>query len=264
MAMHVPVMNDTRSAAPLAFAQDVCLAAAGRRLGLLNLLAVEARDYPWKLDGLRLIDLERDGLVDATRPGWDHAILFTGHMIDAEGRREPRFPASAEWAARKAISCSLAELQGAHPGRMVGIAGGASGGDLLFHEGCAARGIETLLRLTLPPDQFLQTSVAPAGEAWVRRFRELVERVGHAKIEVLGPSEDLPVWMGERNDYNVWQRTNLWLVQEAIVKAPERSLLALWDGQAGDGPGGTQHLVERAPGFGIEVAPIIRTQTLLG
>jgi hypothetical protein len=52
------------------------------------------------------------------------------------------------------------------------------------------------------------------------------------------------------------------MVEEAIAIAPQRTLLALWDGKAGDGPGGTEHLVKAAPGFGLDVAPVIRTQSL--
>ena len=49
----------------------------------------------------------------ASRPGswpYDHAILFTGHMIDAPGRKAVRFPARAEAAARAAIARSLITL----------------------------------------------------------------------------------------------------------------------------------------------------------
>ena len=38
---------------------------------------------------------------------------------------------------------------------------------------------------------------------------------------------------------NVWQRVNFWMVEEAVALAPERTLIALWDGKGGDGPGGT-------------------------
>src|SRR5439155_21717141 len=39
-----------------------------------------------------------------------HAIIFTGHMIDAAGRTEPRFPASMEPVAREAIRRELQNL----------------------------------------------------------------------------------------------------------------------------------------------------------
>ena len=92
-------------------------------------------------------------------------------MIDAADRKEARFPPRAEGAARAAIRrrCYNSAMRGGTP--MVGIAGGASGGDLLFHEVCAELGVATRLRLALPVEEFIATSVAPAGEGWVARFR---------------------------------------------------------------------------------------------
>lgn len=202
----------------------------------------------------------------ASRPGswpYDHAILFTGHMIDAPGRKAVRFPARAEAAARDAIARSLKTLIALQSsGTCIGIAGGASGGDLLFHELCGELSIPSLLRLALPVDQFIEASVAPAGGDWVPRFHALMERLGPAAVRVLDDSVILPETLTAGAQLNIWQRTNLWMVNEAIALAPHRTLIALWDGSAGDGPGGTEHLVTKAPGFGIDVAPIIRTQTL--
>jgi len=40
-------------------------------------------------------------------------------------------------------------------------------------------------------------------------------------------------------------------------------LIALWDGKGGDGPGGTEHLVNAAPGYAVRVAPVITMQSLV-
>ena len=149
-------------------------------------------------------------------------------------------------------------------GHTTGLAGGASGGDLLFHEVCEELGVRTVLRLTLPVEAFGAESVGAAGAGWVRRFEALVDRLGPAGVEVLGEEPALPEWMGGRPDYDVWQRTNLWLVQEAIAAAPRRTLVALWDGERGDGPGGTEHLIEAGGRYGLEVMPPIMMGTLLG
>jgi hypothetical protein len=196
--------------------------------------------------------------------GFDHAVIFTGHMIDAPGRKVARFPARAEGAARDAIRTSLRGVIDAQSsgGTTVGIAGGASGGDLLFHEKCNELSIPTLLRLALPIEQYIEASVAPAGGDWMRRFHALIERLGPDAVRVLDDSVVLPESLTGGAELNIWQRTNLWMVDEAIAIAPQRTLLALWDGEAGDGPGGTEHLVKAAPGFGIDVAPIMRTQGL--
>jgi hypothetical protein len=192
--------------------------------------------------------------------GWAFAqsVLFTGHMIDAPDRKVPRFPAQAEGAARMAIRESALQLRDSGGTPMVGIAGGASGGDLLFHEVCEELGVATRLRLALPMDEFIATSVAPAGESWVQRFLMLVKQLGPANVRVMGEND------GRKYEAagSVWARANLWMIEDAIALAPRRTLLSLWDGKDGDGPGGTEHLVTVAPNYGIRVAPAITIQSL--
>jgi hypothetical protein len=187
--------------------------------------------------------------------GWEfaHSVLFTGHMIDAADREEARFPPSAEGAARIAIKASVLQLRDRGGIPMVGIAGGASGGDLLFHEVCAELGVATRLRLALPVEEFIATSVAPAGQDWVRRFLTLVKQLGPENVRVMGEND----WRKYEATEDIWSRANLWLVEATVALAPQRTLLALWDGKGGDGPGGTEHLVSVAPNYGIRVAPLI-------
>lgn len=195
---------------------------------------------------------------------FDHSLLFTGHMIDAPERKVERFPARAEGAAREAIGESIRSLLAAQKSgeTTVGIAGGASGGDLLFHELCAEISVPTLLRLALPVEEYVAASVAPAGGDWVQRFYAVIERVGKDSVRVLDERVVPPEMQTGGAELNVWQRVNLWMVDEALAIAPQRTLIALWDGKEGDGPGGTEDLVKTAPEFGIDVAPVIRTQSL--
>ena len=201
--------------------------------------------------------------ANSANPGdrsWEfaHALLFTGHMIDRPDRGSPRFPAWAEGRARNAIHAAIVGLEWAHPGATVGLAGGASGGDLLFHESCHGLGIATRVLLAQPPEEFASISVAPAGNEWVNRFDALLERSGNA-LHVMQRNDGRL----EQDCGNIWQRANLWLIEEAKRLAPERALLALWDGKAGDGPGGTEHFLEVARRFGIRVLPIIEMQSVL-
>lgn len=186
-------------------------------------------------------------------PKLRQAILFTGHMIDAPGRKEPRFPAVAEPQARAAIKSKIQELLAATPGPALGIAGGANGGDILFHEVCAELGVPTRMLLSLSPGPFISESVAHGGSDWVRRFNDLITKLG-PEVQVLQPSKELPRWMREMPGYDVWQRTNIWLLNEAIATGCDAmTLVALWDGKSGDGPGGTKHMAELAAQRGITV-----------
>jgi tetratricopeptide (TPR) repeat protein len=170
-------------------------------------------------------------------------LLFTGHMIDAPKREKPRFPPDKEDVARQAIRKAI-ETERERPGGVAfGIAGGASGGDVLFHEICAELGIPTRLFLALPKDPYIEESVAPAEGNWVERFDRLTEKL---PMRVLAESKDLPPWLAEKPDYNIWQRNNLWMLHNALAEGGENvTLIALWNGQEGDGPGGTGDLVQR-------------------
>ncbi|MGH8587954.1 MAG: tetratricopeptide repeat-containing protein, partial [Gammaproteobacteria bacterium] len=141
-------------------------------------------------------------------------LLFTGHRVDDPGRKTPRFPADKESVARQAIKDAV-EKEIAEAGEIAfGIAGGASGGDILFHEVCAESGIPTKLYLALRWDQFVKASVQSGGPLWIERFRRLRERLGE---RVLAESEELPRWLQEKPNYSIWQRDNLWMLYNALA-----------------------------------------------
>lgn len=188
-------------------------------------------------------------------------LLFTGHRLDDPGRKSPRFPADKEGVARQAIKDAVAK-EIAEAGEIAfGIAGGASGGDILFHEVCAELGIPTKLYLALPPDQFIKASVRSAGPQWIERFWRLRERLPE---RVLAESEELPRWLQEKPNYSIWQRDNLWMLYNALAAGADNvTLIALWNGEAGDGPGGTADLVEKAGERGAKPI-ILKTKDLFG
>lgn len=193
-------------------------------------------------------------------------ILFTGHMIDAP-ERDPakrRFPPDKEPKAREAVRVALSEVLAGAGGAAVGIAGGASGGDILFHEVCEELGIPTRLYLALPPEEYIRESVQPAGDDWERRFRRLYER--KKRRGEVAEADDLPA-RPHGEEYSVWQLVNFWMLSDALALADERraqlAVVALWDGQGGDGPGGTEDMIEQARGRGARVH-ILPTGDLFG
>jgi hypothetical protein len=197
--------------------------------------------------------LQKLGAATESAPALRQVILFTGHMIDKPDRKEPRFPASEESRAQAAIEKEVRQLVEALPGPALGVAGGANGGDILFHEICASLKIPTRVLLTLPEGPFIAESVAGGGPGWIGRFNSLMtSHPGKNEVQVLSGSKDLPSWMREPAGYDVWQRTNIWLLEEALASgAPNLSLIALWDRKSGDGPGGTKDLVEQARKHGV-------------
>ena len=67
-------------------------------------------------------------------------------------------------------------------------AGGASGGDILFHEVCAELSVPTTLWLALPPDRYVMESVAPAGPDWVPRFH--LVQASASSVRLFAPPND--------------------------------------------------------------------------
>lgn len=176
-------------------------------------------------------------------------LLFTGHMIDKPGRETPRFPPDKEDVARQAIRKAIEGEQALAPVAYA-IAGGASGGDILFQEVCAELGIPTRLYLALPREDYIVESVQSGGPQWVERFSRIYNKKKEAKeMRELATSQDLPAWLAGRADqYSIWQRNNLWMLHNALAEQEQEvTLIALWDGKGqGDGPGGTSDLVQQA------------------
>src|SRR4030095_10764244 len=150
--------------------------------------------------------------------------------IDKPGRETPRFPPDKEDVARQAIRQAIEEEQALAP-VAYGIAGGASGSDILLHEVCVELGIPTRLYLALPREEYIVESVQSAGPKWVERFNRLYDKKEDGKeMRVLATSKDLPDWLTERADeYTIWQRNNLWMLHNALAEQErEVTLIALW------------------------------------
>jgi hypothetical protein len=164
-------------------------------------------------------------------------VLFSGHMIDASDRKTPRFPPDKTPLAAAAIANTLADI-GAERWDLA-ICGGACGGDLLFAEACLAR--DMTLELYIPFDEptFLANSVDFAGADWHNRY---VATRSKATLHV-APDELGPLRPGE----NPYERNNLWMLESAARFGGSKiAFIALWNGEGGDGSGGTKHFMDEA------------------
>jgi hypothetical protein len=164
-------------------------------------------------------------------------LLFSGHMVDAPDRKTPRFPRDKEPVAAAAIASVLAEI-GVLPGDLA-ICGGACGGDLLFAEACLARGMRLELYIPFDEPTFLANSVDSADADWHDRYLAAKSRATlHVMPDELGP----PL-----ADENPYERNNRWMLEAAARFGGEKiAFIVLWNGEGGDGPGGTQHFMDEA------------------
>jgi hypothetical protein len=168
-----------------------------------------------------------------------NVLLFSGHMIDAPGREEPRFPADKEAIAADAIAKLLDSAEIGVNSTDLAICGGACGGDLLFAEACLARGAKLELYIPFDEPTFLAESVDFANANWRQRFF-----AARAKAALhVAPDE-----LGElAPDDNAYERNNMWMLEQAARFGAEKLIfICLWNGKGGDGPGGAKHLMDEA------------------
>ncbi|WP_020561440.1 TRAFs-binding domain-containing protein [Methylosarcina fibrata] len=170
-------------------------------------------------------------------------FLFSGHRVDPPGRRPPRFPHNKSAIAAEKITAALI-AQGAGEGDLA-LTQGASGGDLLFAEACARLGVRLQWLQPFTEAEFIQRSILPseAGQDWRARYYELKGRLSmppRAMPEALGP---LP------EGADPYERCNLWLLYTALALGIDKvHFICLWNGEGGDGPGGTAHMYREVNG----------------
>src|SRR5262245_18318855 len=238
----------------------------------------------------RAISVIRDAQERQRSDRPDRIVVFVGLRLDPQdglgevGRGSGRLPAEAEELARAAIRAAVEAERGQvaeQGGRILfGMAGGAGGGDILFHQVCEELGIETSMYLALPREPYIGEYVAPAGPEWIEHFLQLhrcrkvggtngavSDAVGHrgARINVLADSRELPRWLQGKPLYNIGRRINIWMLQHALVQSfmhdeASVTLIVLWDHVAGDGVGWFADLMALAARHGIKVRRIDRDQ----
>ncbi|WP_395711768.1 tetratricopeptide repeat-containing protein [Reyranella sp.] len=219
-----------------------------QQLGFVGTLGFRAEIVREALPIIERAERQLDALVGGRKPAQaepQRVVVFSGHMIDnpdirGPGKEKPaRFPPEKIEPAATVIRQRLDKV-GAAAGDL-GICGGASGGDLLFAEACLERGMRLELRLARREEEFLADSVTFADPD--RRWEESFEQVKESKATttLVMPQELGPTPAG----VSVHDRCNRWMLYSALSMGLRKTyFITLWDGAPGDGPGGTEHMVE--------------------
>jgi class 3 adenylate cyclase len=175
--------------------------------------------------------------------------VFAGHLIDRPDRATARFPPAFEQSVRH----QLTELLRRHTVGF-GYSSAANGGDILFLEALHEIGAEQAIVLPYNREQFLSDSVdVVPGANWAHRYWAALDRAAH----VTTASEQRMLTGAMSYEYGF-----LLLDGMAAVRAEELDTrllcVAVWDGQSGDGPGGTATSIEhwRRAGRDIEVVDL--------
>lgn len=181
-------------------------------------------------------------------------LAYFGHMVDAPGRTPPRFPpGKTVGKVRNAIRQRLDRHGALH-----GFGCAARGTDLLFLEALVERKLTASVVLPFPVDDFVAISVAGVGD-WKERFETV--RSADNGIEFCDPI--YPTCPDAAAQPAAFAKANKEILHQARDYAGRLQetplVIAVWDGQPGDGPGGTAEAVElwEAEGFDVDVIDIL-------
>jgi tetratricopeptide (TPR) repeat protein len=173
---------------------------------------------------------------------------FTGHMTDAPGRASPRFPQEKVGAVRMAIRERLQASK-----VMYGYSSAARGSDLIFLEELLRLGGSAHVFLPFSPQDFAQTSV---GHGWDAIFNNVLK---DPKVQVSQLSDRLPPTEQQPQAYSdctskVFEEAR----KQASLLDQNPLLMTVWNGNPGDGRGGTADAVRnwKSQGNPVEVIDI--------
>jgi len=199
---------------------------AGSRFGNLSstkhqarlLLEHRGQDSSWLDDAMRVPPV----------------LVFTGHMMDAQGRGQPRFTPQMESSVR---DCIRERLRTIKPVAAYGSA--ACGTDILVLECVREMGGELHIVLPFPVEQFRETSVDFRSDGeWSDRFDKLLEKAN----DVLVVGEQAPPGCTSPYEYANLIMTGLARLR-ALMLDTRMQGLAVWDGTGIGAAGGTGSVV---------------------
>ncbi len=128
------------------------------------------------------------------------------------------------------------ELEEAFDRLGVGVGYGslAAGADILAAEALLARGAELQVILPFPRDEFIRTSVAPAGAKWVQRFERCLAEADNVVTAVTGEYLNDPVLF----DFCAQIAMGITLMRARYLETDAHQV-AVWDGLPTGGAAGT-------------------------
>ncbi len=155
-------------------------------------------------------------------------VHFCGHRILPEGS-SGRFSPEEEPAVAKELKETFDRL-----GVGFGYGSLAAGADILAAEALLERGAELHVVLPFPRDEFIRTSVAPAGRQWVERFERALAEADRVVTAVNSEYMDDPVLF----DFCSQIAMGNTLMRARFLET-EAHQVAVWDGIPTGGSAGT-------------------------
>ena len=172
-------------------------------------------------------------------------VVASGHMVDTPDRARPRFPPDQVDRVTREARAVLARWRVGPETTLV--TQGARGADIIVAEEALTRGARVVLCLAASVDEFERESVALPDSDWSKRFRALLDV---AEVRLPGDQESA---RGE----DVFARANARVIELARSMSDEPHAAVVWNGEGGDGPGGTRDFVERLGHHGPDASVAI-------
>jgi uncharacterized membrane protein YuzA (DUF378 family) len=171
------------------------------------------------------------------------ALIFTGHLIDAAGRKEARFPVEMQEDARHLIRTYLDE-ELRHDAPDIAVTSLGAGGDMIFADEVLKSDIPLVIFLPFEKERFLKESVSykkmeneDESDPWAHEFER-----------ILGQAERVIYSNKEAGENNPFEACNRAMLEFALTEAGEDrelvSAMALMRPQESLKGGGTSHFVE--------------------
>jgi tetratricopeptide (TPR) repeat protein len=164
-------------------------------------------------------------------------FLFSGYMIDNPKESEKNFPPALEDSIKQAIHAVLDKYEVGSDDVAV-TSGLAAGGDILFAECCAERGLSVKVYLPLPDAAYVREFVSPSGESWVERFYKIRNNPlvsERYQVERLGKP---------RAGDDLYERNNRWTLYSSLGSGIDKlRLIALFENKTVKANARDAHLV---------------------
>lgn len=172
-------------------------------------------------------DHEHGDEVD-NHPHTNRVILFAGYRL-SNGEEKGCFPAEMEKNILSEIERILDKYNVGSDDLAI-TTGMAAGGDLLFVEACAARGIPVATHMPVAESAYVRDFVSPAGDSWVERFYRMRN---HPHVDEYYQAD----LVGDpKPDDDVFERNNRWALYSAMVRGMDNlRLIALYEDRRGIG-----------------------------
>jgi hypothetical protein len=192
---------------------------AGMKILKEELARIRKQEYDEESDGAEEVD---------DRPHTSRVFLFAGYRLNS-GVEKGCFPVDLEEKILAEIE-QLLDKYKVDSNDLAITAGMAAGGDLLFIEACAARGIPVATHMPVAEPVYVRDFVSPAGDSWVERFykmRNHPQVAEYYQADLVGP---------HKPEDDVYERNNRWALYSAMVHGVDNlRLIALYDDKSGKG-----------------------------